>query len=112
VLLQELERFNVLTVVMSQSITDLGRALKGEIGMSVELDEVGTAFFNGMIPSNWMKKSPPSLKNLVNWVSHYERRFKQYRNWIDIEEPKVIWLSGLHIPESYLTALIQTTCRN
>jgi len=24
----------------------------------------------------------------------------------------VIWLSGLHIPESYLTALVQTTCRS
>ena len=23
----------------------------------------------------------------------------------------VMWLSGLHIPESYLTALVQTTCR-
>lgn len=23
-----------------------------------------------------------------------------------------MWLSGLHIPESYLTALIQTTCRS
>ena len=23
----------------------------------------------------------------------------------------VVWLSGLHIPESYLTALVQTTCR-
>ena len=26
-------------------------------------------------------------------------------------EPAVIWLSGLHIPESYLTALVQATCR-
>ena len=26
-------------------------------------------------------------------------------------EPKVMWLSGLHIPESYLTALVQSTCR-
>lgn len=23
-----------------------------------------------------------------------------------------MWLSGLHIPESYLTALVQTSCRN
>jgi len=23
----------------------------------------------------------------------------------------VIWLSGLHVPESYLTALVQATCR-
>lgn len=29
-----------------------------------------------------------------------------------MEEPKVIWLSGLHIPESYNTALIQQTCRS
>lgn len=26
-------------------------------------------------------------------------------------EPNVIWLSGLHEPSSYLTALVQTTCR-
>ena len=26
-------------------------------------------------------------------------------------EPYVMWLSGLHIPESYLTALVQDTCR-
>jgi dynein heavy chain len=26
-------------------------------------------------------------------------------------EPRVMWLSGLHIPESYLTALVQATCR-
>lgn len=26
-------------------------------------------------------------------------------------EPSVMWLSGLHIPESYLTALVQATCR-
>ena len=26
-------------------------------------------------------------------------------------EPHVMWLSGLHIPESYLTALVQATCR-
>ena len=23
----------------------------------------------------------------------------------------MIWLSGLHVPESYLTALVQATCR-
>lgn len=26
-------------------------------------------------------------------------------------EPSVMWLSGLHVPESYLTALVQATCR-
>jgi len=53
---------------MSTSINDLGRALKGEIGMSADLDVVGSAFFNGMLPSVWGKRAPPSLKNLVSWI--------------------------------------------
>lgn len=112
VLLQELERYNKLIVRMKSSIADLKRALNGEIGMSVELDALGNSFFNGFLPPMWSKLAPPTLKSLVGWIAHFERRFKQYRVWIDIEEPKVIWLSGLHIPESYLTALVQTTCRS
>jgi len=30
---------------------------------------------------------------------------------VDEGEPNVMWLSGLHVPESYLTALVQATCR-
>lgn len=48
----------------------------------------------------------------MNWFEHFLRRFKQYYDWDTIQEPYVIWLSGLHIPESYLTALVQTTCRS
>lgn len=91
---------------MVNSLQDLQRALNGEIGMSVDLDLLGSSFFNGFLPPMWAKLAPPTMKNLVGWIAHFERRFKQYRAWIDIEEPKVIWLSGLHIPESYLTALI------
>jgi dynein heavy chain len=59
----------------------------------------------------WSGLAPQTLKNLVNWMEHFTRRYAQYKFWIEEEEPKVIWLSGLHIPESYITALVQTTCR-
>jgi len=111
VLLQELERFNKLIAKMGESISDLKKALNGEIGMSADLDSLGSSFFNGFLPPMWVKLAPPTEKSLVNWISHFDRRNKQYRDWIDVEEPKVIWLSGLHIPESYLTGLIQATCR-
>lgn len=110
-LLQELERFNILIAKMASTISDLKRALKGEIGMSQDLDILGNSFFNGFLPPLWAKLAPQTLKNLVNWIAHFERRYTQYKDWIEKEEPKVMWLSGLHIPESYLTALIQTTCR-
>lgn len=96
---------------MKASIIELKRALNGEIGMNVDLDSLANSFFNGFLPPMWAGKAPPTEKNLVNWIKHFERRNKQYKEWVEVEEPKVIWLSGLHIPESYTTALIQTTCR-
>lgn len=111
VLLQELERFNRLLNVMHNSLFDLKRALLGEIGMSQELDELANSLFNGMLPPMWSRLAPQTLKNLVNWMEHFMRRYQQYKDWIEVEEPKAMWLSGLHIPESYLTGLVQTTCR-
>ena len=111
VLLQEIERFNILLDGMHESLFDLKRALIGEIGMSADLEEMANQIYNGFVPSKWTTLAPKTLKNLVNWMEHFERRDRQYKDWYQVEEPKVIWLSGLHIPESYLTALVQTTCR-
>jgi dynein heavy chain, axonemal len=41
---------------------------------------------------------------------HFRQRHEQYSNWIK-SEPIVMWLSGLHVPEAYFTALVQTACR-
>jgi len=51
-------------------------------------------------------------------MAHFIRRYEQYSDWIALQcefspprNLRVIWLSGLHIPETYLAALVQTTCR-
>ena len=111
VLLQELERWNILVKKMALSLLDLQRALVGEIGMSDELDSLGDNLFNGLLPSMWRRLTPDTQKPLGGWMGHFTRRYKQYESWINTGEPAVMWLSGLHIPESYLTALVQTTCR-
>ncbi|TPX78384.1 hypothetical protein CcCBS67573_g00352 [Chytriomyces confervae] len=111
VLLQELERWNNLVDRMKASLKDLQRALKGEIGMSVKLDEVASALFNGTLPPMWRSLAPQTEKGLGSWMVHFERRLVQYTGWIKNGEPAVIWLSGLHVPEAYITALVQTTCR-
>ena len=105
VLFQELERFNLLIKRMNTSLIELGRALIGEVGMSNELDDVARSLFNGQIPSIWRKLAPDTLKNLANWMAHFRQRHAQYTEWVENGEPMVMWLSGLQIPESYLTAL-------
>lgn len=111
VLLQELERFNRLVDRMLTSLTMLRRALAGEIGMDVVLDNIANSLYNGQIPDDWRKLAPDTCKSLPSWIEHLSRRAVQYRYWSSSGEPLVMWLSGLHVPESFLTALVQIACR-
>ena len=111
VLLQELERWNMLVERMGSSLMDLRKALRGEIGMSEKLDELANALFNGVLPQSWRALAPQTGKSLGSWMLHFDKRFKQYSSWIKNGEPIVMWLSGLHVPEAYISALVQTTCR-
>jgi len=63
------------------------------------------------LPGIWARLAPQTEKKLGSWMEHFANRVRQYKDWVANGEPAVIWLSGIHIPESYLTALVQTTCR-
>ena len=58
VLLQEVERFNILIKKLTDSLKDLKRALLGEIGMSQDLDTLSTQLFNGFLPALWARFAP------------------------------------------------------
>ena len=111
VLLQELERFNRLIGAMRRSLGQLKKALAGEIGMDANLDNVAQSLFNGQLPASWRRLTPATCKNLGAWMPFFSRRQEQYFNWTVQGDPMVLWLSGLHIPETYLAALVQIACR-
>ncbi|XP_017781324.1 PREDICTED: dynein heavy chain 10, axonemal [Nicrophorus vespilloides] len=111
VLIQELERFNKLIRKMKKTLKALKRALAGEIGMDSILDNVAYCLFNGELPTCWRLLAPATCKNLGGWMDHFEKRQLQYYNWTVQSDPMVLWLSGLHIPETYLAALVQISCR-
>lgn len=96
---------------MRISLKDLLRALAGEIGLSGPLEALSSSLFNGQVPVMWARMNPETEKSLGSWMIWFHRRFKQYDDWVEVGEPCVMWLSGLHIPETYIAALIQTACR-
>lgn len=110
--MQELDRFNILLDTMTKTLADLQKALAGVIGMGEALESLGNSLFNGFVPDSWKLKAPQTLKQLVSWMEHFLNRYNQYKEWDEVAEPKVMWLSGMATPESYLTALVQTTCRS
>jgi dynein heavy chain len=112
VLIQELEHWNRLVSTMSVSLFELQRAIAGEVSMSNELESVMTAIYLGRLPEIWARLAPVTEKGLSDWLIHFQRRYDQYEDWYKNGEPKVMWLAGLHVPEAYLTALLQTACRS
>ena len=112
VLLQELEAWNRLVTRMAASLDDVARAMAGEIALTDALEDVADSLFNGVLPASWRVLAPATDMRLRAWMAHFDARHMQYARWARTGcEPRVMWLSGLHVPESYLTALVQATCR-
>lgn len=81
VLLQEIERYNVLVTIIKDNIDDLIKALKGEIGMSLDLDAMANSLYIGQLPQRWRKYCPATLKALSTWLQHLQGRADQYETW-------------------------------
>jgi len=110
VLLQEIERYNVILALVEKSLKDLQMGIKGLIVISADLEVVFDCLLQNKVPPSW-KSGYYSLKPLASWMTDLIERIKQFAVWIAKGAPKVFWLSGFTFPNGFLTALLQTSAR-
>ena len=111
VLSQEMARFNRLLGVMGSSLSDLQRAIRGEVLLSEELDKMFSALLNNQVPANWAVVAYPSLKPLASWVSDLHARIAFMRKWLCGGQPSAFWLSGFFFPQGFMTGTLQNHAR-
>ncbi|OCT85694.1 dynein heavy chain 1, axonemal [Xenopus laevis] len=111
VLVQEVIRYNRLLSVLSQTLHDLLKAMKGQVVMSSQLELMANSLYNNSVPEMWRAKAYPSLKPLASWVLDLLQRIQFLQKWISDGIPAAFWISGLFFPQAFLTGTLQNYAR-
>ena len=109
---QECERMNILTKEMRRSLKELDLGLKGELTITPDMEDLGNSLFFDQVPPAWTKRAYASMHGLSNWYNDLIMRIKELEGWTsDFSLPASVWLSGFFNPQSFLTAIMQSTAR-
>lgn len=92
-----------MTKVVRESLINVGKAIKGEVPLSVELEELCTSLTNNQVPEVWHKRAYPSLKPLASWVLDYVKRMQFMEKWVEEGAPPSFWVSGFFFTQSFFT---------
>ncbi|XP_009575995.1 PREDICTED: dynein heavy chain 9, axonemal-like, partial [Fulmarus glacialis] len=109
---QECERMNILTSEIKRSLKELDLGLKGELTMTSDMENLQNALFLDTVPESWIKRAYPSTASLGTWFADLLTRIKELEAWTgDFSLPSAVWLAGFFNPQSFLTAIMQSTAR-
>ena len=111
VLIQEAMRYNRVVNVINTTLKEFLRAIKGEVGMSAELEAISTSLAINAVPAAWAAQAYPSLMPLSGWTDDLVKRLDFINTWYEKGIPNAFWIGGLFFPQAFLTGTLQNYAR-
>ncbi|KAK4326145.1 hypothetical protein Pmani_003309 [Petrolisthes manimaculis] len=109
---QECERMNLLNRTIRSSLKELDLGFKGELKMTSAMEELCEALFLDQVPDPWTARAYSSTFGLTAWYADLLLRMKEVETWVaEFQVPPAVWLAGFFNPQSFLTAIMQSTAR-
>jgi dynein heavy chain len=109
---QELDRFNALIARVKSTLVSLGKAIKGLVVMSAELEEMYNSFLVQKLPPLWGEPvSYPCLKPLNSWFVDFQARIAFMNDWLVNGPPVSFWLPCFYFPQGFMTCSKQVHAR-
>jgi len=108
--LSECALLNHLLMVIAQSLDELDRGFKGELGWSEAMEASEMSLYLNEVPLTWQRGAGyPSCRHLLDWCDDLEKRLIQMEDWAKkpLVLPVATWLSGLFNPAAFLSATMQ-----
>jgi dynein heavy chain, axonemal len=76
------------------------------------MENLENALFLDQVPPIWTQRAYPSLLGLGSWFADLLLRIRELEAWSsDFVLPSTVWLAGFFNPQSFLTAIMQSTAR-
>src|SRR5690606_34251741 len=104
VLVQEIQRYNGLLVMLEKQLDQLEKGIKGFVVISPELEQVMHSLSESKVPDSW-RYLYFSLKPLAAWIRDLEERYTHFSSWAFKTIPSVFWISAFTYPTGFTTAL-------
>jgi dynein heavy chain len=113
VFLQECDSMNGLVFEMTRGLSELQLGFKGELTMSPQMEYLAECLWTEKLPMWWVKLGFPSTRPLRSWRLNLQERCVQLDDWVNdpLNIPKVVDVSKLFNPQSFLTAIKQLCCQ-
>merc|ERR1712232_1195863 len=113
VFMQECDYMNGLIFEMVRGLQELQLGFKGELQMSEQMEGLADALYMEKLPMWWVKLGFASTRPLKSWRMNLQDRCVQLDDWIadPLNIPKVVDISKLFNPQSFLTAIKQLCCQ-
>lgn len=108
---QEYDRLGRIIGSVKSSLKMIGKAIKGIVLMSADMEGMYNAFLVQKVPANWTKIAYPCLKPLNSWVDDFILRIGFMVCWLTKGPPKSFWISSFFFPQGFMTAALQLHAR-
>ena len=112
VLRLEVARYNNLIHIVRQALADLQGALKGDIIMSLEIEDTLESVNSRKVPITWLRSGFLSQTSLEGYIDSLVKRVQFYNTWISEGLKSLFWLPGFFNHHSFICALKQNFARN
>lgn len=110
VLMQEVERYEIVLKRLKVDLAMLDLGLKGLVVITPDLEQIVSAITVNVLPTAW-SFAYFSMKPLSNWFEDLIHRYEFFDVWGQKSAPFCFWLGAFTYPTGFTTSLLQRFSR-